>query len=105
MKEVHKLVVFAKPEMCETQIIMFCGFAVHTKVSQCYVSYFLLGSINTHMMFCSKAQAVVCALFAEHKLLFHTEDAICSYSVNRCFRVVQHYLNQMFFTKGVIPFK
>lgn len=40
MKEV---VVFAKPEMRETQRIVFCGFAVHTKVSQCYVLYFLLG--------------------------------------------------------------
>lgn len=82
MKEVHKLVVFAKPEMCETQRIMFCGFAVHTKVSQCYISYFLLGSINTHMMISSKTQALVCALSIEHKLLFHTEDAICSNCVN-----------------------
>lgn len=96
--------VFAKPEMHETQRIMFCGFAVYTKVSQCYVSYFLLGSINTHMMFSSKTQALVWALFIEHKLLFHTEDAICSYSVNRCFGVVQHYFNQMTIAKGV-PFK
>lgn len=105
MKEVHKSMVSAKPEMCETQRIMFCGFAVHTKVSQCYVSYFLLGSINTHMMFSSKTQALVCSLFIEHKLLFHTEDAICSYCVNRCFGVVQYYFNQMFITKGAVPFK
>lgn len=59
--------VFAKPETCETQRMMFCGFSVDTKVSQCYVLYFLLGSINTHMMFSNKTQALFCALFSEYK--------------------------------------
>lgn len=68
--------VFAKPETCEIQRMMFCGFAVDTEVSQCYVSYFLLGSVDTHMMFSNETQALVCALFTEHKPPFHTEDDI-----------------------------
>lgn len=78
--------IFAKPETCETQRMMFCGFAVDTKVSQCYVSYFLLGSINAHMMFSNKTQALVCASFSEHKPLFHTENDICCYCAYQMFQ-------------------
>lgn len=83
----HKLTVSAKPETCETQRMIFCGFAVDTEVSQCYVSYFLLGSINTDMTLGNKTQALVCALFIEHKPLFHTKMTSAVPVSIRCFRL------------------